>query len=66
MPYNAHDVLVELLRESPRAEGSGGRPLTRQEWDAHMDAVAHRAAELNDVDVPAGPAWITEHDKETV
>ncbi|MET9091141.1 hypothetical protein ABZX72_03530 [Streptomyces cyaneofuscatus] len=57
---------MKLLRES-RAAGSGGHPLTQLEWNAHMDSIARRAAELERDDAPASEfSWITESEKESV
>ncbi|MFF9660676.1 hypothetical protein ACF1FY_01065 [Streptomyces althioticus] len=43
MNNNAHDVLVELLREDAGTQEGQSRP-TPQEWEQHMAGIAARAA----------------------
>lgn len=47
MNNNAHDVLVELLREDTGTQEGQSRP-TPQEWEHHMAGIAARAALVED------------------
>ncbi|WP_327724030.1 hypothetical protein [Streptomyces europaeiscabiei] len=47
---NAHDALIELLREPARANGAEGHPPTTSEWATYMDSIAARAEADTDDD----------------